>query len=115
MPGMATLRIIGWNFDFIHFAKFAAIDTGKLGAALDEPLEFPELMDTDRGLNIAQIVFESMCHHVVMPVSLFAIPVPRVESGAVQREHSNNLGQALPVHCYHSTLTGCKVFRGVKA
>ena len=72
-------------------------------------------MSSDRGLKVAEVVFEPVSEHFVVPVTVFCVAFPGVMTGAVQGKHARSFCKTGPMSGKHASLAGGKVLGGVEA
>src|SRR5690242_6473551 len=115
MPRMAATALVGRKVHFFHIREGAIVHLGVASADIDKLSQLPELVDADGGLNIAQVVFETMRNYLVIPVSISGVAVPGVVTGAVQTQRAHDLCERWPVGGDHASFTGSHVLGGVEA
>src|SRR5258707_4326677 len=72
VPRMTALLTIGRNLgEVLHAVERPVIHRRIFRSALHKVIEFSELMDSDRRLNIAEVVLEAVGDHIVVPVAVF--------------------------------------------
>src|SRR5438876_9164227 len=76
LPRVTAVRAFGRKFDFLHVRQFTIVNPGMARSDLDEPLEFPQLVDSDRRLDIGEVVLETTGDHFVIPVPAVAVAGP---------------------------------------
>ena len=94
VPGVPAVTAVARRLHLLHVAQQVGIKPCEGGAALDEVIQLPQLVDAQRGLQVAQVVLESGLEHFVVPVAVFAVAVPGVLADAVEREDAHPARQA---------------------
>ncbi len=81
----------------------------------NESFQLSQLMYSDSGSNITQIVFKSAGSNFVIPIPVFGVTVPRIFADAVEAKNFHPVVKILPVSNGHAALTRSDIFRGVEA
>jgi len=85
MPCVTVSRAVGRQLHFFQSGKSAIVYLRVVCTDLDKVVQLSELVDSDGGLNITEVVLKPVRHYLVVPVSMFCVPVPTVMAGTVQR------------------------------
>ena len=81
----------------------------------DEPLQLSKLMDSDRRLDVAQVVLEPAGDDVVAPAAPLRIAVPGVLADAVEAQQPHPPRQGRIVSRHHSAFARRQVLCRVEA
>src|SRR5215471_11836486 len=115
MPGMPRVRAIGRSLYFGDVGQQLVVESGMTRPRLREALQTTELVNPDRRLNIAQVVFESGREDLIKPIAFVRVAGPTIFGNSVQTEDAEGLSQTFVVGRNHTALTGCQVLGGVEA
>src|ERR1035437_5862769 len=114
VPRMAASQVVRRKDQFLRARQRLIVMARVLGAPFDEAFQLAQLMDADRRLDVAQVVFEPRLLHLVIPASILRVAVPGVLADAVQGEQQHSLRQPWRVGCDHAAFTCRHVLSGVK-
>src|SRR5579883_1922181 len=115
MPGMPAIVVDGRRFELRQLCECFVITLCILLTQGGKFLDLPQLMNADRRLDIGEVVFESGCDNLVVPIPVFGVPVPGVLAYAVEAEDLHLVVKILVGGHDHSSLARCQILCGIEA
>src|SRR5262249_37011900 len=112
---MPVSRIVRRYFDLRHVSKRVVIKTGAARSLRNELFLFSKLMDSNRGQNVAEIVFKTRLDNLVIPVSVLGIAVPRVLTNSMETQNFHFVEQLLVMSDNHSAFACRQILCRIKA
>src|SRR5690242_1706359 len=115
MPRAGAIQKNGRNFQAGIVSKGTVVTIGDRLAPGPHGIALRELYQSDRRLQVGEIVFVAGLVHLVVPIPLAAVALPGVARDTVKPHHANAFCVLVIIGSHHATLAGGQGFRSVEA
>src|SRR5215212_9194685 len=105
MPAVSPSDGVGRALHFVDLRQTLCVDAGYFSACGNELLLSFELYNTERGLDVAQVVFETALEYLVIPRAAIRIAVPRVLPDSVKAKPAHAVDGFFCMRSHHTALS----------